>query len=161
MSEVVNNSVLIPTLRPHSAPAWSSQIDRWSQLDETCFTFCEALHTWNYLAELTKPDLIFLVLPQASNEADMDFVRSGALSPAKFVFTLPNICASVLLQMIDFSGPTFCISKGADSLRFAHNEALELSNKDKISWIFANTVLPAEKARSVEFFSYSKASYLK
>lgn len=161
MNDVVMKSVLIPTLKPHSAPAWSSQIDRWSQLDETCFTFCEALHTWNYLSGLTKPDVILLVLPQASNEADMDFVSSGALSPAKFVFTLPNICASVLFQMIDFSGPTFCISKGADSLRFAQNEALEVSYKDKISWIFANTVLPDKKSRAVEFFSYSKASYSK
>ena len=63
-------------------PSWSTQIDRWYQLDELGFSFCEALHEWNYLEAYPKPDMIFLAIEGASNVADYDFVNSSSQSPA-------------------------------------------------------------------------------
>ena len=151
----IKKSLSVSCIKPTTLPTWSSRIDRWSQLDDSCFTFCEALQAWDYLADHEKPDFIFIVLPNASNQADQDFVESGAASPSKFVFTLPNICASVLFQLIDYSGPTFCISKGSSSLSFAITEAEQLAVRNKRCWIFANSSTSDASARLVEFYSFS------
>lgn len=155
MKASLTKSALVTCVKPTVAPAWSSRIDRWSQLDDSCFTFCEALHTWDYLVGLEKPQFIFIVLPNASNQADLDFVNSGAASPSKFVFTLPNICASVLFQLIPFSGRTFCISKDHDSLRFALSEAEEMARGNRSCWVFANLRATEKDTRHVEFYSFS------
>ena len=155
MNPSLTKSALVSCTKPTLPPVWSSRIDRWSQLDDSCFTFCEALHAWDYLVGLEKPQFIFIVLPNASNEADLEFVNSGAASPSKFVFTLPNICASVLFQLIPFSGRTFCISKGLDSLPFALGEAKEMAGANKSCWVFANSSATEIDTRQVEFYLFS------
>lgn len=155
MKQESTKSSVVSCIKPQMAPAWSARVDRWTQLDDACFTFCEALQQWNFLSDLEKPEFIFVVLPNASNEADFDFVSSGAGSPSKFVFTLPNICASVLFQLIQFSGRTFCLSKGAESLEFAKTEANEFLKRNKTSWVFSNQSVGVKNERQVQFFAYT------
>ncbi len=147
-----HQNILVSTNRPSEAPVWSTLVERWNQLDDTCFTFCEALCQWGYLAGVPRPDCIFLVLPQASNQADYDFVSSGAISPAKFIFTLPNICASVLFQILKHSGRTFCLSSGEKSIDFALTEALAFSKAGWSCWVFTNSVEGNAEERRVHFY---------
>lgn len=150
-----NKFLLVSCTKPDTPPLWSAKIDRWNQLDDTCFTFCQALHEWNYLNTYLKPDFVFLVLENASNAADLDFVQSGASSPAKFVFTLPNICAAVLFQILAHSGRTFCLSCGKNSLALAQNEAKKFLENKKTSWIFSNSIDPTSGNRAVQFFDFT------
>lgn len=135
-------------------PAWSSKVDRWYQLDEVGYAFCEALHQWELLKDEGKPDVIFLALPEASNIADFDFVSTGASSPAKFVFTLPNICASVIFQMLGFSGKVYCLNKGVKTIEFAKQEAQEMKKAGKTAWVFASPAQLSDGRREVEFEAY-------
>ena len=98
-------------------PSWKNRVDRWYQLDENAFALCEALSAWelpimlrNHNQSLSQ---IIYMSEGASNLADADFVNSDALSPSKFVYTLPNIAISVGLQILEWRGPvySFCISK--------------------------------------------------
>jgi hypothetical protein len=130
-------------------PAWSAKIDRWYQLDEVSYAFCEALHQWDYLKEAPRPDVIFLALPGASNLADFDFVQSGAVSPAKFVYTLPNICVAVIFQMLGFSGKVYCLHKGSETIPFAEQEAREMAKQGKKAWVFASPPQLQEGRRKV------------
>lgn len=119
-------------------PGWSTQIDRWYQLDELGFSFCEALHEWNYLEAYPKPDMIFLAIEGASNVADYDFVNSSSQSPAKFVYTLPNISAAVIFQMLKLNGKVYCLSAGADTLKVSLQEAESFAKIGKKVWIFSS-----------------------
>jgi hypothetical protein len=137
-----------------SEPAWSAKVDRWYQLDEVGYAFCEALHQWNYLEGVAKPDVIFLALPGASNLADVDFAQSGALSPAKFVYTLPNICIAVIFQMLGFSSKVYCVNRGASTVEFALSEANEMARAGKSAWVFSSSPVLENGKRSVSFASF-------
>lgn len=143
-------------LQPKNEPPWSAKIDRWYQLDEVCYAFCEALHQWQYLEDLPRPEVILLALPGASNVADQDFVASNATSPAKFVYTLPNIAAAVILQMLGFSCKVYCLHKGPETLAFVENEARTFARAGKSVWVFSSTA-QADGTRRVEFGDYRAA----
>ena len=124
-------------LDPSHTPAWSTQVERWYQLDELGFSFCEALHHWKGLQEFKKPDLIILAIEGASNLADKDFVITGSASPAKFVYTLPNISAAIIFQMLKFEGKVFCVSEGSKTFEVANQEAEALASSGKSVWLFS------------------------
>ena len=155
MSFQKNKILQTSCIKPDSPPAWSEKIDRWTQLDDTSFTFCQALHEWHYLENFSRPDFVFLVLENASNAADLDFIQSGAVSPAKFVFTLPNICAAVLFHLLNYRGRTFCLSNGKNSLELATREALDFLKNKKTSWIFSNSIDPLNGHRVVQFLDFT------
>ncbi len=119
-------------------PGWSTKIDRWYQLDELGFSFCEALQEWNYLESFPRPDMIFLAIEGASNVADYDFVATGSQSPAKFVYTLPNISAAVIFQILKLNGKVYCLSAGADTLKINLQEAQNFAAAGKKVWIFSS-----------------------
>lgn len=98
-------------------PIWKSKIDRWYQLDETSFSFCEALQSWVNSNQMQRFDQIIFVCDQASNAADADFVASDALSPSKFIYTLPSIGPSVVAQLLNWHGPVYCfpVTSSVDS----------------------------------------------
>ncbi|HRO67092.1 MAG TPA: hypothetical protein PL182_05975 [Pseudobdellovibrionaceae bacterium] len=133
------------------APVWAHKVDRWHQLDEVSFAFCEALSRWNDLKEEPKPDLILLALEGASNVADSDFVRSGARSPAKFVYTLPNICMAVIFQFLNLKSRVFCLSRGKDTPAFAREEARFFAQAGKTVWVFSSSPLLEQGSRRVNF----------
>jgi hypothetical protein len=142
-------------LKKKTEPAWSAKVDRWYQLDEVSYVFCEALHQWNYLRDQERPEVIFVALPGASNLADFDFVTNGASSPAKFVYTLPNICAAVIFQMLDFSGKVYCLHQGKNTIAFAQEEARSMAHSGKSSWLFASPPALANEHRTVYFESFT------
>ena len=135
-------------------PPWSSKIDRWYQLDEVSHAFCEALHRWNYLEDMPRPDVIFLALPGASNLADLEFAKAGASSPAKFVYTLPNICAAVILQLLGHRGKIYCINQGEQTLAFAKNEASAFAKNGAKAWLFSSPAILKDGHREVIFENY-------
>lgn len=133
------------------APPWSPKVDRWHQLDEISFAFCEALSRWEDLKTEPPPDLILLALEGASNVADSDFVRSGAKSPAKFVYTLPSICMAVIFQFLNLKKRVFCLSRGKDTLSFAREEARSFAQAGKTVWVFSSSPLLEQGSRRVNF----------
>ncbi|MBC7371716.1 MAG: hypothetical protein H7326_09130 [Bdellovibrionaceae bacterium] len=141
-------------VKNRAEPAWSLKIDRWYQLDEVAFAFCEALHQWNYLKDIARPEVIFLALPGASNLADFDFANGGATSPSKFVYTLPNICASVIFQLLGHNGKIFCVTQGDSTLEFARAEAAAAADAGHIAWVFSSTPELNENRRQVIFESF-------
>jgi hypothetical protein len=138
-------------------PAWSARVDRWYQLDELGFSFCEALHHWNYLEGVVKPDAIFLSLDGASNIADQDFIASQSSSPAKFVYTLPNIAAAIIFQMLKTHGKVFCLSQGAETKQLALEQAQLFAELGKTVWVLSSRPDPQDpKARLVEFQNFTR-----
>ncbi len=126
-------------------PEWSSKVERWYQLDEVCYSFCEAIHQFK---DIQKPDLIILALDGASNLSDFEFVNSGATSPSKFVYTLPNICISVLLQMLNHSAKVYCFHKGKKTLDFALQEGTEMLKIHQCVWVLSSSpVLEKDRRR--------------
>ena len=121
-----------------STPEWASKIDRWYQLDELSYSFCEAIHNWNYLKEFPQPDQVILAIEGACNVADFDYAHTKPSSPAKFVYTLPNICSSVIFQLIGFQGKVICLNQGKHTLNFAQTEATQLANAGKTVWLFSS-----------------------
>ncbi|MGE0631825.1 MAG: hypothetical protein AB7O96_05430 [Pseudobdellovibrionaceae bacterium] len=141
-------------LQRTAEPAWSQKVERWYQLDETAYGFCEALHQWEYLKDLKKPDVILLALEGASNLADVDFVQTGASSPAKFVYTLPNICVSVIFQMLGTSGKVYCLNQGATTYKFAKTEAEYFAKSGKTVWFFSSSYKINGESREFEFEAF-------
>ena len=139
-----------------SAPDWAARVERWTQLDEVTFCFCESLHRWDYLKDQKRPGKIFLAIEGASNLADFEFVQSKALSPAKFVYTLPNVCLAVLLKLVEFQGPAFCFHKGRESILFARAEAQAFANHGESVWLFASPAELIENKRQILFEIYEK-----
>jgi hypothetical protein len=112
------------TISQNAEPAWASKIDRWFQLDSDSNAICSALDIWLQHTEVnTSPHLILQASTFGSHIADIDFVRCGSESPAKFVYTLPNVVVGVLAQFLSWKGPTFNFT-GTESWvqaeRFAH-----------------------------------------
>jgi hypothetical protein len=120
-------------------PDWSQKIERWYQLDELSYSFCEAIHHWNHLKDYPRPDLIVFGLEGASNIADFDFKNTMPPSPSKFVYTLPNICASIIFQMIQYTGQVFFLHQGKNTLEFAQQEARALAASGKKIWFFSSS----------------------
>lgn len=139
---------------PSQEPAWAGQVERWYQLDEVSYAFCEALHQWQGLADFEKPETIFLALPGASNLADRDFVESGAVSPAKFVYTLPNICISVIFQLLGFHGRVVCFNQGETTLAFVQNEARRRAERGRKTWVLASAPALNDFKRAVSVQIY-------
>ena len=134
-------------------PAWSTQVERWYQLDELGFSFCEALYEWNLLEKFKKPDLVILAIKGGSNLADRDFVSNGSQSPAKFVYTLPNISAAVIFQMLKIQGKVFCVSEGEQTFEVARNEAAAYAKTGNSVWLFETSSID-ELKRLIEFKAY-------
>lgn len=132
-------------------PAWSQRVDRWHQLDEISFCFCEALHRWDLLKDYPQPDIIFVASPGASNLADQDFAASDGGSPAKFVFTLPNICASVILQILQKTAKVYCIQQGENTYERALQEARAFAQAGKNVWVMTSPPVLEKNARTVRF----------
>lgn len=141
-------TLLVDLLRQQE-PAWSHKVERWYQLDEISYSFCEAIHHWGYLQGKEKPDVIILALEGASNLSDFDFVNTGATSPAKFVYTLPNISISVVFQILGHGGKTYCFNKGKNTLEFASKEGLEISKTNKSVWVFSSSPVLENNCRRV------------
>ena len=89
-------------------PEWKDQVERWYQLDENGYIFCEALYHWKKQDRLSQFDAVVLLIPEGSNLSDVEFVTTKPASPAKFVYTLPNIAGSLVAQLTGFQGPIFC-----------------------------------------------------
>jgi hypothetical protein len=122
-------------------PTWSKKIERWHQLDEISYCFCEAVSQWNYCSEFPRPETIIFSTPGASNLSDLEFVETGALSPAKFVYTLPNICASVVLQLLAFKGQVLFLHQGSTTEEFSLSEGRARAKAGQIVWIFSSPPL--------------------
>lgn len=104
-----------------SQPAWAPKVERWYQLDSPSYGFCEFY--FSKLRESGKPSILFLASSEGSLPTDRAFAETGALSPAKFVHTLPNVRASSLCQTMEWFGPVLCIQNGEASFERAVDEA--------------------------------------
>ena len=102
-------------------PEWAAKVERWYQLDSPSFGLCDFY--FQCLRGNKKPDLIILASSQGSVGTDRAFTQTGALSPAKFVHTLPSVRASSLCQVMEWSGPVLCIQNGISSFNTAVEEA--------------------------------------
>ena len=89
-------------------PTWSHRVERWFQLDTEGIAICKALEEWIRRSEIyIFPDLIIHSSFSGSHLADFNFARSGADSPTKFVYTLPNVIIGVMAQFLNWQGPSF------------------------------------------------------
>lgn len=112
-------------------PAWKDLVDRWYQLDETGFALCHAIFQWRQEKRLPEFDRLIFICSGGSNLADAAFVHSGATSPSKFVYTLPNIGPSIVCQVLGWRGPVYCFCVEDDrpqSFLSTFNTALEITN---------------------------------
>ena len=104
------------------APEWSVKVERWYQLDAAAFALAETF--WRHRESLTsRPDVLFLASPLASNPTDDAFEASP--TPAKFVHTLPNIRGAVLLQLMGWAGEVYCLQKDPQTLVAALSEGMQ------------------------------------
>lgn len=92
----------------NNKPNWAHRVDRWFQLNEDGFAVASALELWLQKPEvLVEPKLIIQSSLYGSHGSDYDFVHSGADSPAKFVYTLPNINVGVIAQFLNWHGISY------------------------------------------------------
>lgn len=113
-------------------PSWRQKVERWYQMDAASYGFCElAVRAPSQRA----PDCMFLTSPAGCKEMDLQFVKTGALNPSKFVYTLPSIRSSALLQVLEWHGPLLCLQNGDSSLAAGLCEAALLANSGKSSWL--------------------------
>jgi hypothetical protein len=107
---------------PKDEPSWKGVVERWYQLDPFAYGLTQAYSVWK--SEIPSPPaMILLASPRASNETDFQFAHGGAVSPAKFVHTLPNIRCSPLCQVMEWSGPVLCLQKDPFTTLHALREA--------------------------------------
>lgn len=108
-------------------PAWQSQVDRWYQLDEASKTLCQMIHTWQKQdsRDFKQIQAVIYLFSKGSNEADKAFVKGGLISPAQFVYTLPNVPISVAQQMLGVSMTTYCFNV-ADVFNLSQSEAFAI-----------------------------------
>lgn len=98
-------------------PAWKDLVERWYQLDQASKVLCQATYEWMQNgATFDQADAMVYIFDQGSNQADFEFVQSQAISPAKFVYTLPSVPVTMVQQMLKMSVATYClhIQPGAD-----------------------------------------------
>jgi hypothetical protein len=136
LQSVLNTRIHNLVFPAKSEPAWSTRVERWYQLDAYAFALADTVAAFEKEG-VSKPDLILLASPQASNETDHHYVQSGAQSPSKFVHTLPNIRSSSLCQMLEWSGPILCLANDPSTLMSALQEAQLMAQfEHKKIWIF-------------------------
>lgn len=140
------------------APAWSSRVDRWYQLDAYAYGLAQSASHFNSLnltptGEPAKlPDLVLLASPEASNRTDYAFAQSGGNSPAKFVHTLPNVRSSAWCQVTGWSGPLLCLQRDPFTLVGALSEAATLLGGDyQEIWVLSVTLMKEGKYRAHQF----------
>lgn len=115
-------------------PAWAPKVSRWTQLDEPAFLLPEAFFSWS--GELTsRPVAMLLSGRGASNLTDHAFASTGAVSPTKFVHTLPNIRASGLLLVMGWEGPVCSLHRDPCTLAACLREGLRLAAQGEV-WVW-------------------------
>lgn len=124
--KVFETSFIVPVSASTSTkPLWADKVDRWFQLDENGFAICSALEKWLQFSEVhPHPHMIIHASPSGSHLADFDFAQSGAESPAKFVYTLPNITIGVIAQFLSWQGSSYNFT-GETSWQQSENFAQE------------------------------------
>ena len=113
-------------------PSWHAQVERWYQMDSASYGLCEL---WTKMPDQVAPSLIFLASPSGCNEMDQQFIKSGAASPSKFVYTLPSTRSSALLQLMNWQGPLFCVQNDPSTIVSALGEAAALVEGQQTIWI--------------------------
>ena len=118
-------------------PEWGGKVERWYQLDAAAFALPETF--WRHREKLTsRPEIIFLASPLASNLTDAQFVATTAPSPAKFVHTLPNIRGASLLAVMEWAGEVYCLQKDPETVITAISEGMHaVKSSGKEAWICA------------------------
>jgi hypothetical protein len=107
-------------------PSWKHLVDRWYQLDAFAYGLADAASRWQ--EKTRRPGLLILASPGASNESDFRFASTGASSPSKFVHTLPNVRASSLCQVMNWTGPLLCLQNDPHTCQTALKEAVLFSS---------------------------------
>ena len=119
-------------------PAWSASVDRWYQLDPFSYGLVAGYHHWKQNLNSLPLSLVILGSAGASNETDRSFAKSGAVSPSKFVHTLPNVRVTPLLQSLNWTGPVLCLQNDPETLQQALREAMGfLGKKFPVIWILS------------------------
>jgi hypothetical protein len=121
------------------APQWSAAVERWYQLDAAAFALTETY--WRHRERLsTRPEVMFLASPLASNVTDAQFAATVAPSPAKFVHTLPNIRGASLLAVMGWAGEVYCVQKDPETALTAISEGMHaIKSSGKEVWILSVT----------------------
>jgi 3-oxoacyl-(acyl-carrier-protein) synthase len=110
--ETIPKNLLFECNVNHRAtPIWKNQVERWSQLDENTYALCSAINEWYSQNLLPKECNILLISIGGSNIADYEFVKTGMISPSKFVYTLPNVALAAISQIWGWSGKAFVLIK--------------------------------------------------
>lgn len=111
-------------INPHALftePLWKDQIERWYQLDTASLVVCQAIYEWQNKNNFILPDVIIYEFFNGSNFADHEYAKLLDPSPAKFVYTLPNIPIATAQQLLKISVPAFCISNLENQLNSKTN----------------------------------------
>jgi len=117
-------------------PSWGHLVDRWYQLDAAAYGLSQAYSVWASEV-LDRPRMIILASPLGSTETDFRFVQAGAMSPSKFVHTLPNSRGGPLLQLMNWSGPLLCLQSDPFTQVSAVNEAADFARQGRGEvWVF-------------------------
>lgn len=138
------------TYPPKEPPTWAAQVERWYQLDPFAYFLPEAFAR---MAPKSRPDSILLACASASNLTDHAFVLGGALSPTKFVHTLPNIRSSSLLSVMGWSGPLFSLHHDPFTLSFVFSEAIARAQEGAECWVWS-----ASDNGKVDLFAFGAKS---
>lgn len=104
-------------------PPWADRVPRWQQMDGVARAVADAWYARFGLDPDAAPGELVLALPAASNDADVEFAKSGAFSPQRFVATLPSVAAAPVLQLTGRVLPVTCVQRGAETLAVAREEA--------------------------------------
>ena len=108
LDKTILENTIVVDINLFVEPTWSHRLERWFQLDSEGIAICKALEEWIKGSEVNKaPDLIIQSSFSGSHLADFNFTRSGADSPTKFVYTLPNVIIGVMAQFLNWQGPSF------------------------------------------------------
>jgi hypothetical protein len=119
---------------PKEPPSWAPKVERWYQLDPFAYFLPEA---YARISPASKPDSMLLACAGASNITDHAFAAGGALSPTKFVHTLPNIRDSSLLSVMGWEGPVLSLHRDPFTLSTAFIEALARAQGGAECWVWA------------------------
>lgn len=133
-------------------PVWSKKVERWYQLDAYAYGLAQAYEVWKEQLKLS-PELLILASPESSNQTDLLFAQSGAMSPSKFVHTLPNVRGSSLCQVMNWNGPVLCIQSDPFTIQLAIQEGIELvDSMGTPIWILGVTRFPSTSQFEVHGF---------
>ena len=125
------------TFPTKAEPLWKNEVDRWYQLDAYSYGMAD-FYSESGLEKRAKPEILILASPGASNETDSSFALGGAISPGKFVHTLPNVRASSLCQVMKWNGPVLCLQNDPETQVSALIEAAFLSlHEKKTVWVMS------------------------